>query len=71
MSRAAIFTQRDVAKLIKGVEAAGSKVTRVTIEPTGKLVADLSDGVQDNGTGKDEWAERIRAKTNQPAEKRH
>ena len=70
MTRQAIFTQGDIAKLLKGAQAAGVQVSRVTIDPSGKIVADFAQA-DNNDSEPDEWGARIRAKTQQPAKERH
>lgn len=39
MTRPAVFTQADIAKLLKGAKAAGMTVASVEIDRSGKIVA--------------------------------
>jgi len=39
MTRPAVFTQADIAKLLKGAKAAGMSVASVEIDRSGKIVA--------------------------------
>lgn len=48
MTRPAVFTQADIAKLLKGAKAAGMTVASVEIDRSGKIVARFggaADGV--------------------------
>lgn len=48
MTRPAVFTQADIAKLLKGAKAAGLTVASVEIDRSGKIVArfgSAADGV--------------------------
>jgi hypothetical protein len=71
MTRPAAFTQGDISKLLKGAKAAGLTVSRVTIDATGKIVADFAQEGDNASKPDDEWGARIRAKTQQPSTERH
>lgn len=72
MTRPAVFTQSDVAKLLKGARSAGYKVSRVEIDPNGKIVAQLSqdDALLEASSG-DEWEITINAKKERAPKERH
>lgn len=61
MTKPAVFTQTDIAKLLRGAARAGATVTRIEIEPGGKIVAMLGETNQSEGEA-DEWTRRIHAK---------
>lgn len=71
MTRPAIFTQGDIAKLLKGAKAAGVAVSRVTIEPTGAIVAEFTKGGDNEPKPTNEWEARISAKREQAPKERH
>lgn len=56
MTRAAAFTQADVAKLLKGAKAAGATVTRIEIDREGKIVALFGAAGREPAVG-NEWDE--------------
>lgn len=66
MTRRAAFTQADVAKVLKGARQAGAQVTRIEIEPGGRIVALIGAPDQSEGDA-DEWSRRIHAKREQRA----
>ncbi|MBE0580814.1 hypothetical protein [Devosia sp.] len=43
MTKAAPFTQADITKLLKGAKAAGMTVRRITIDRSGRIIADFAD----------------------------
>jgi hypothetical protein len=45
MTKALPFTQAQVRRAIKGVESAGLRVKRVTVNPDGSFTLDSVDGV--------------------------
>jgi hypothetical protein len=60
MSRAARFTQADVARAIKTVEAVGKCVRTVDFPPEGGfrlLLGEPEGGADDRGSGRNEWDE--------------
>lgn len=71
MTKPAVFTQGDISKLLKGAKAAGLAVSRVTIEPTGTIVAEFTKEGDNEPEQTDEWGARIRAKREQAPAKRH
>lgn len=70
MTRPAVFTQGDISKLLKGAKAAGATVSRIQIDPTGKIVAEFAQESH-NEPQPSEWDARIRAKNQQPPQERH
>jgi hypothetical protein len=72
MTRPAVFTQGDISKLLKGARSAGYSVSRVEIDPTGKIVAQLGEGGAPSlENGDDEWGSAISAKKERTAQKRN
>ena len=70
MTRPAIFTQGDISKLLKGAKAAGATVTRVIIDRSGRIVADL--GVPaDDAPEQNEWDVVFDAQEKRTAKGRH
>lgn len=69
MTRPAAFTQGDIAKLLKGAKAAGMPVSRVTIDRTGKIVADFGPASNDE-TAPNEWDSVFDAEEKRPAKRR-
>ena len=60
MSRAANFTQAELARAIKTVESVGKCVLTVNFPPEGGfslLLAGKEDGGDDRGSGRNEWDE--------------
>lgn len=59
MTRPAVFTQGDIAKLLKGARAAGMTVASVEIDRTGRIVAKFGGGPAETGAGDgvNEWDE--------------
>ncbi len=71
MSRPTVFTQGDISKLLKGAKAAGQSVSRVEIDPTGKIVAHLGEADASFMESGNEWDRAINAKKERPAKERH
>ena len=42
MTKPARFTQGDITKVVRGAIAAGYRVKMITIEPDGRIIADLT-----------------------------
>lgn len=59
MTRPAVFTQADIAKLLKGAKAAGMSVASVEIDRSGKIVARFGSGApgDDRAAEVNEWDE--------------
>lgn len=56
MSRRARFTQADIRRAAKGAEAAGLAVSRVEIDPDGKIVIVFGQGpAQEPATALEVW----------------
>lgn len=43
MIKHARFAQSDITKVVRGAQVAGYRVTKISIEPDGRIVADLSN----------------------------
>ena len=43
MTRVSTFTQADITKVLKAAKAAGMVVTRITIDPSGQIIADFGN----------------------------
>ena len=69
MTRPAVFTQGDIAKLLKGAKSAGMPVVRVTIDRTGRIVADFGNAVNDDDAP-NEWDTVFDAQEKRPAKRR-
>lgn len=54
MTARATFKQSDVARAMKGVQAAGQKVERVEIDPSGKIVI-YTESTAANDDGPSDW----------------
>lgn len=54
MTAPARFKQSDVERAVKGVKAAGQKVERVEVEPSGKIVI-YTDSQAANDDGPSDW----------------
>ena len=70
MTKAAVFTQGDISKLLKGAKAAGATVTRVVIDRSGRIVADLGKPT-DDAPDQNEWDVVFDAQEKRPAKGRH
>ena len=70
MTKAAVFTQGDISKLLKGAKASGATVTRVIIDRSGRIVADLGTPAED-ATEKNEWDVVFDAQEKRTAKGRH
>lgn len=71
MTKPAVFTQGDISKLLKGAAAAGMTVTRVEIDRTGKIVAQIGKADDDQPKEEETDLDRIiRAQKEQFAAKR-
>ncbi|KFC62727.1 hypothetical protein FF80_03294 [Devosia sp. LC5] len=70
MSKPAAFTQGDISKLLKGAKAAGATVTRVIIDRSGRIVADLGTPA-DDVPEQNEWDVVFDAQDKRPAKGRH
>jgi hypothetical protein len=64
MKKPARFKQGDVARALKAASSAGFKVSRVEIEPDGKLCLLMADGalVDQPSTPFDAWREKRNAR---------
>jgi len=68
--RRATFSQADVARVLRGAAAAGVAVSRVEIDPTGKIVAVLGEPM--SVAGGNEWDTVLPdAEAQRIADKRH
>lgn len=70
MSKPAVFTQGDISKLLKGAKAAGATVTRVIIDRSGRIVADLGTAAED-APADNEWDVVFDAQKERTAKGRH
>jgi hypothetical protein len=70
MTKAAVFTQGDISKLLKGAKAAGVTVKRVVIDRSGRIVADLA-GAEDDAQPVNEWDVVFNAEEKRTAKGRH
>ncbi|KKB80829.1 hypothetical protein VW35_01060 [Devosia soli] len=70
MTKAAMFTQGDISKLLKGAKAAGMTVKRVVIDRSGRIVADLG-GEADDAPPSNEWDVVFNAQEKRPTKGRH
>jgi len=61
MSRPALFTQADITKVLKGAHRAGLRVSRVEIDRTGKIIAQIADADND-AEEPNEWDVVLHAK---------
>lgn len=50
MTRKTQFKQADLTRAIKGAEAAGKRVVRAEIEPSGRIVLVFANGNSDNAS---------------------
>lgn len=57
MSRPAVFTQGDIAKILKGAKAAGIAVASVEIDRSGKIVARFVGAADGEAEPYNEWDE--------------
>ncbi len=57
MTRPAVFTQADIAKLLKGAKAAGMTVASVEIDRSGKIVARFGGAGAAASAETNEWDE--------------
>jgi hypothetical protein len=55
--RPCAFKQRDIARAVRGAEAAGVKVGRVDIEPNTGRISIVPAGVSTNDSELDRWIE--------------
>lgn len=71
MTRPAVFTQADIAKLLKGAKAAGMSVASVEIDRSGKIVAKFgaAASADDSATAAvaNEWDEVLNDAQERPA----
>jgi hypothetical protein len=51
------FKQRDIARAVRGAEAAGVKIARVDIEPNSGRISIVAVGVSTNDSELDRWIE--------------
>lgn len=70
MTKPATFTQGDISKLLKGAKAAGATVTRVIIDRSGRIVADLGTAA-DDAPEQNEWDVVFNAQEKRPTKGRH
>ena len=55
--RPCAFTQRDIARAVRGAEAAGIRVARVDIEPNTGRISIVPAGISTNDSELDRWLE--------------
>jgi hypothetical protein len=70
MTKAAVFTQGDISKLLKGAKAAGMSVKRVVIDRSGRIVADFG-GTEEDAQPANEWDVVFNAEEKRPTKGRH
>ena len=70
MTKAALFTQGDISKLLKGAKSAGMTVSRVVIDRSGRIVADFGTAEADT-QAPNEWDVVFNAQEKRPAKGRH
>lgn len=70
MTKAAAFTQGDICKVLKAAKSAGMTLTRVEIEPTGKIVAQFGNTENDDRPGESALDRIIRAQKEQATPQR-
>lgn len=67
MTRAAAFTQGDVARLAKGLRQAGFHAVRFEIRPTGEIIAEGRESDHNAPSERTGWDEQLDAETGEPA----
>jgi len=70
VTKPAVFTQGDVSKVLKGAKAAGFTVTRVEVDRTGRIVAQIATADND-AAEPNEWDVVFDAKKERTAKGRH